>query len=291
MLHTIENENLICTIESKGAEVRSLINKKTGEEYIWQINSSIWASSAPILFPSIGKIKDNKVVYKGKDFAMPKHGIIRHNDLLSFEQNHISKCTFTLTSSEKTLKQYPFKFSFAVNFEITEKRLIMTYNIENRDTASMHFTCGGHTAYACTLNEDITLSDYLIEFPSQEILHSNTIGISGLLTHHKRKIENHQNTLPLSNSLFDEDALVFSNIKYNWIRLRKKNKKKGILVRFPGYPNLALWSKPKANFICIEPWLGLPDFEDESVNITQKSTYTSIKPNTKFSISIETEIE
>ena len=291
MLHTIENNKLICTIESKGAEIRSLKNKETGEEYIWQIDNSIWGSSAPILFPAIGKIKEDKIVFEGKEFTMPKHGIIRNNEDLSFKQNQISKCTFSLTSSEKTQQQYPFKFSFSVEFEIIEQRLIMTYNIENRDAIPMYFTCGGHTAYACPLNEHTSLSDYLIEFPSQETLYSSVIGISGLLTHHKRKIENCDNRLHLSNTLFDEDALIFSNVKYDWIRLRKKNNKKGIIVRFTGYPHLALWSKPYADFICVEPWLGLPDFEDESIDITQKSTYKSIEPGAKFSVAIETEIE
>lgn len=291
MLHTIENNKLICTIESKGAEIRSLKNKETGEEYIWQIDNSIWGSSAPILFPAIGKIKEDKIVFEGKEFTMPKHGIIRNNEDLSFKQNQISKCTFSLTSSEKTQQQYPFKFSFSVEFEIIEQRLIMTYNIENRDAIPMYFTCGGHTAYACPLNEHTSLSDYLIEFPSQETLYSNVIGISGLLTHHKHKIENSDNKLPLSNTLFDKDALIFSNIKYDRIRLRKKNNKKGIIVRFIGYPNLALWSKPYADFICVEPWLGLPDLENESTDITKKSTYRSIEPGAKFSIAIETEIE
>ena len=291
MLHTIENEKLICTIESNGAEIRSLKNKVTGEEYIWQIDKSIWSSSSPVLFPAIGKIKEGKVVFEGKNFAIPKHGIIRNNNLLSFEQDEISKCTFILVSSEKTLKQYPFKFSFSVEYKIIEKRLIMTYKIENRDTVPMHFTCGGHTAYACTLSENIKLSDYVIEFPSQLTLNSNTIGASGLLTHHKRKIESNEKLLTLSDTLFDEDALIFTDIECNWIRLRKKNEKKGIIVRFTDYPHLAFWSKPYADFICIEPWLGLPDFDDESIDITQKSTYKIIEPNTKFSIAIETEIE
>jgi galactose mutarotase-like enzyme len=92
MLHLIENEKLICTIASDGAEIRSLKNKATGEEYIWQMNPSVWGSSSPVLFPAIGKIKEDKVIYKGKDYAMPKHGIIRNNKLLSFQKYSTSKC-------------------------------------------------------------------------------------------------------------------------------------------------------------------------------------------------------
>jgi galactose mutarotase-like enzyme len=291
MLHRIENEKLICTIESNGAEIRSLKNKVTGEEYIWQIDKSIWGSSSPVLFPAIGKIKENKVVFNGKEYAMPKHGIIRNNNLLSFEQHGISRCVFILTNSEKTLKQYPFKFTFSVEFTLIEKRLIMTYKIENRDSVPMQFACGGHTAYACPISESMKLSDYVIEFPTQFALETSTLGASGLLSHRKRKIESNEEVLPLSDTLFNEDALIFPDIDCDWIRLRKKNEKKGIVVRFKDYPHLALWSKPGADYVCIEPWLGLPDLEDESIDITQKPTYKTIEPDTKFSIAIETEIE
>ena len=76
MLYTLENQNFICLIESVGAEVRSLKKKETKEEYIWQINNTIWGSSAPVLFPSIGNIKSNKITYRVEEFAMPKHGIV-----------------------------------------------------------------------------------------------------------------------------------------------------------------------------------------------------------------------
>lgn len=291
MLHTIENEKLICTIESNGAEIRSLKNKATNEEYIWQINDSVWGSSSPVLFPSIGNIKEDKIVFNNKEFKMPKHGIIRNNNHLKFEQQDVSKCSFTLTSSKKTLIQYPFKFSFSVAYTLIENRLMMVYKIVNKDTSPMQFSCGGHSAYACNLNDSTKLSDYVIEFPTQVNLESDTIGASALLSQSMRKIETNTGILPISNTLFDQDALIFSNIEFDWVRLRKKNEQKGIVVRFPNYPHLALWSKPSADFICIEPWLGLPDSENESINLTQKSTYKTIEPNSDFSIAIETEIE
>lgn len=291
MLHTIENDRLICKIESCGAEIRSLKNKVTGEEYIWQINKSVWGSSSPVLFPAIGKIKEDKVVFNGEEYAMPKHGIIRNNDHLSFEQQGASKCTFTLTYSGETLKKYPFKFSFSVAYTLFQMRLIMTYTVENRDSIPMQFACGGHTAYACPINESTQLSDYVIEFPCQLNLIANTLGETGLLSDHTRQIESETGALSLSETLFNEDALVFSNIACDWVRLRKKNANRGIIVRFTDYPHLALWSKPNADYVCIEPWLGLPDREDESTDLVQKTTYKTLNANTKFSIDIETEIE
>lgn len=291
MLHTIENKHLVCSIESNGAEIRSLKHKATGEEYIWQIDNSIWGSSSPVLFPVIGKVKEDKVALNAKDYAMPKHGIIRNNDQLIFEQKKVSRCAFSLISSYSTQKHYPFDFSFSVEYQLIDQRLIMTYHIENRDAIPMPFSCGGHTAYACPLDGNTTLSDYVIEFPTPLNLISSTLGASGLLSHHQREIENENGILPLSDVLFDEDALIFSNVEYDWVRLRKKSQEKGIVVRFTDYPHLALWSKPKADYICIEPWLGLPDHEDESIDLTKKETFKIIQPNDSYSISIETEIE
>lgn len=291
MLYTIENEKLICTIESNGAEIRSLKNKRTGDEYIWQIDDSVWGSSSPVLFPAIGKIKDDKVVFNGKEYAMPKHGIIRNNNQLNFKQHGDSKCAFTLTTSEETLKQYPFNFSFSVEYTLTENRLIMNYRVENRDSVPMQFACGGHTAYSTPLSENRKLSDYVVEFPTKLDLESDRLGRSGLLSHNRSKIQSDGAILPLSDTLFNEDALIFSNIECDWVRLRKRDETKGVVVKFTGYPHLALWSKPSADYICIEPWLGLPDLEDESIDLTKKPTYKTIEPNSEFLIAIETVIE
>lgn len=167
----------------------------------------------------------------------------------------------------------------------------MEYQVENRDAVPMQFACGGHTAYACPLSEHIKLSDYVIEFPSEFALSSSTLGASGLLSPLKRNIESSAGILPLSDTLFNEDALIFADIACNWVRLRKRKEKKGVLVRFKGYPHLALWSKPSADYVCIEPWLGLPDGEGESLELTEKPSYKTMEPGAVFSIAIETEIE
>jgi len=140
MLHTIENDFMTCTIESVGAEIRSLKDKNTGQEYIWQIDKDVWGSSSPVLFPALGKIKTDKIVYNGKDYAMTRHGIIRHNEILAFQQYNISKCSFTLTSSEDTLEKYPYHFLFTVTYELIGKRLVMTYHVENYLHSRIHYS-------------------------------------------------------------------------------------------------------------------------------------------------------
>ncbi len=291
MHYTIKNELLSCSITAKGAEIRSLKNNKTGEEYIWQIDPEVWRSSAPPLFPAIGTIKEGKITYKGAQYPMPKHGIARDNNDFIYKHLSPSSCAFILTDNEATLELYPFKFSFTITYRLENNSLHMTFEVINLDTVPMHFTFGGHTAYACSLSDNKRLSDYVIEFPVAQTLESLTLDNAGLLTPITRKINTQEALLPLSKTLFNDDALIFSNINYDWVRLREKSKPNGIVVQFSGYPNLALWAQPGADYVCIEPWLGLPDTQSESLDITKKSTYTTLKPQEQLTRTITTVIE
>ncbi len=288
MLHYIENEYLICTIESQGAEIRSLKDKQSGKEYIWQIREEVWASSSPVLFPAIGSIKEGKWRYKGVDYAMPKHGIIRHNDDLVFEQTAPEACHFSLAASDKTRMQYPFNFHFKVEYVLEDRKLKMLYHIQNLGEEPMPFICGGHTAYACPLDEETSLSDYVIDFPGKEELLAETLAASGYLDYKQRRFALENGALRLSDQLFDEDALIFVNVGVNRVSLRKAGESKGLEVHFKGYPHLALWSKPGADYVCIEPWLGLPDREDESIEALQKTTMRILEPRGLFTIGVET---
>ena len=51
MLYTIENDFLKVDINDEGAQMMSLVGKKTGFEYRWQGDATFWASRATVLFP------------------------------------------------------------------------------------------------------------------------------------------------------------------------------------------------------------------------------------------------
>ena len=288
MIYKIENNLLICHIDSVGAEVRSLKNKVTGQEYIWPINPNIWASSAPVLFPAIGNIKENYITHNGKKYLLPKHGIVRNNSDLLFQQTNTHSCSFLLTSNKNTLVQYPFHFSFKVIFTLFKNSLRCTYEISNKDTQTMYFACGGHTAYKLDLKSLTQLSDYALKFPKLTQLKILNIGPNGLLTKKTNTIALLNNTLNLSQNLFDHDALVMADIACNYVILQNTKNNTKVTVKFKKFPHLALWAKPGADFICIEPWLGLPDSEDTSPEITKKTNLKSLKPTEKLSVSVKT---
>ena len=288
MIHTIENDFLICEVESTGAEIRSLKNKKTGQEYIWPMNPEIWASSSPVLFPAVGTVRESTVIHKGLPFALPKHGIIRNNSNLEFRQLSKEQVLFSLQNSPQIKQQYPFNFRFEVYYQLIDKRLQMRFVVGNTGMETMHFNAGGHTAYYCPLDSAM-LSDYVIDMPTSQDLKAETIDPETmLLGYEQRPIELNNGSLVLGEDLFKRDALIFADVDFDRVRLRHKDADKGLEVHFRGFPHLALWAKPGADYVCIEPWLGLPDRVDAPLTSSEKTNYQSLSAGQKLELLIET---
>ena len=66
MRYTIENDELRLTVDSRGAEAVSAVNKRTGAEMLWQADPAVWGRHAPILFPYTGKLTGGRLEAKGR---------------------------------------------------------------------------------------------------------------------------------------------------------------------------------------------------------------------------------
>ena len=77
---TIKCGVLTAVIDTHGAELKSVKNEKTGIEYIWIGDPSIWADHAPFLFPVVARQLDDKYVMDGVTRTMPMHGFAKDSD-------------------------------------------------------------------------------------------------------------------------------------------------------------------------------------------------------------------
>lgn len=70
---------------------------------MWQADPEIWGRHAPVLFPVVGRLKDDQYTYDGKIYHMGQHGFARDAQFTVEEQDdkHI---VFLLTSNEDTKK-------------------------------------------------------------------------------------------------------------------------------------------------------------------------------------------
>ncbi|UPM55089.1 aldose 1-epimerase family protein [Gottfriedia acidiceleris] len=253
----IENEFIKITTKSKGAELTGIYTKKDNLNYLWNADPAYWGRHAPVLFPNVGKLIDNKYKVDNKVYELSQHGFARDMDfqLTEMKEDYIN---YELMSSEQTLLKYPFEFSLNINYKIRNNTVFIKYVVTNKDQKSMPFSIGAHPAFNIPLKEDETFKDYYLQFEEEERL--ETIKLEGSYRNGKRELigQNIKN-LPLTRELFKDDALIFEKLKKNELTIRSKNHSNKIKVHFEGFPYVGIWTTQKAPFLCIEPWYGIAD--------------------------------
>jgi galactose mutarotase-like enzyme len=58
-------------------------------------------------------------------------------------------------------------------------------------------------------------------------------------------------------------------------------------MEFEDFPFLGIWTKAKAPFVCLEPWLGLADSVDASGYLLDKEGIQVVMPQHSFSCSYQ----
>ena len=64
------------------------------------------------------------------------------------------------------------------------------------------------------------------------------------------------NVLHLRDELFNDGAIVWDELASRSLTYGAENGGPRLSVRFPDTPHLGVWTKPGADFLCIEPWQG-----------------------------------
>lgn len=267
----IKNKYIIAQISKLGAEIKSMV--VNGEEVLWQGNEA-WARTAPTLFPFTGKFRDGFYTYKDEKYECSPHGFARNTEFTVEEKNKNS-VTLLLVSNEETKAVYPFDFEFRVKFTLFQKSLFVEYFVSNTGSETMYFSLGSHESYAL----ENRVEDYDIIFKKRENLDNLIVGDGGLLTGEKQPVLRFSKILPMHDKQFDYDSLVFKDIVSKSLILRNRTNGKRIKIEYPNCPNLVVWKIPEQNYICIEPWAGLPDFADCNQKIEDRDSIVKLKKN------------
>jgi galactose mutarotase-like enzyme len=279
---TIKNNNITAIITTKGAELVSL--KAKDREYIWEGNPAFWGKHSPVLFPIVGTLKNNEFQYSEENYSLSRHGFARDMDFKIKEQSE-SRVVFSLEGSESTFKSYPFIFELQLIYLLEGNRLTIQYEVFNKDNKELPFSIGAHPAfvlpenfesYSLSFEDDKTLTYFLLE--------------NDLLSDKNEMINLEEHGMPLDYKLFERDALVFKQINSKSITINE-NSKPILKIDFKDFPNLGIWTKPKAPFICIEPWFGYSDTNNNSGNILEKEGIVILGTDKVFKCEFSIEIK
>lgn len=266
----ISNGSVEAVIWTFGAEIKSL--KKDGHEVIWEGDAAVWEGQAPFLFPICGALREGRYVLDNTEYRLAQHGFAK-NMLFDIESKSENSVTFLLRDTPETLECFPNKFECRITYKIIENRLEITYDVTNTDSRTMYFSMGAHEGYACPEG----IEEYSIIFENEEKL--ETVLLDGsYLSHDTEVLAADTHELPLKYEYFDDNSLVFTNLRSKKLSLTNRRSGKSISVDFNGFDYLVLWTMPHAGFICIEPWCGIPDYSDSDYDITRKEGIIKLAP-------------
>jgi galactose mutarotase-like enzyme len=277
----IENEYLRAGIAPIGAELQSLLHKPTNIEHLWNGDPAFWPKYSPVLFPTVGPIKDETYYYQGKTYHLPRHGFAREK-IFASQQISQTEALFTLTQDEETLAAYPFKFLLSLRYKLHEHSLSCTYEVSNPGSGNLVFSVGAHPAFAIPFVKDSSYTDYYLEFNKAEPLERWKLQDGGLIGNHTQPLAINNNRLALSASLFYEDALVLKNMQSNMITLACNKHPHGIRFSFDGFPYFGIWAAKDASFVCLEPWCGIADSFNHNQQFEEKEGIEILTPGGSF---------
>lgn len=275
---TLTSDKLSARLAPLGAELKSLLETATGRELIWPGTPEFWNRSSPVLFPIVGKLKDNTYTYQGKPYQMGQHGFARDMNFDVVEQSE-SSVRFRLEHGPQTLEHYPFAFMLDIEYVLDKACLFVKYTVQNPGREAMYFSLGAHPGFYCKAVTDHTQVKATMRLPlSQELLiyrlRDGLVQIEpteGLISSLEARID-------LTDELIENDAMIFKRSPGPWIDLYVPGRPGRLRLSAKSWPYFGIWSKKGSPFVCLEPWYGLADSVDTSQDLTQKEGIQSLGP-------------
>lgn len=284
----IKNEFLTATIDPKGAELQRLTLNATGHEYIWEADPAHWGKHAPVLFPFIGMLKEGSYTIKGIRYPMDKHGFARDN-VFEMVEGTEGSVTFRLASNDQLLSKFPFDFQLDVSYRFKGQSIVNEYVVRNLSKDPMPFSIGGHPAFRCPQKKGEQRSDYRLVFNKEENIETHLLSEEGFFSGETRHCFAGRE-LAITDSLFDDDALVFTSLNSTNVSL-ESGSKRWLKFHYQGFPYLGIWSMSRTSpFVCIEPWFGMADHKDHDGDIEKKEGVQIIQPGDEFICDFRVEV-
>jgi galactose mutarotase-like enzyme len=259
--HSISASGIVGCVKADGAELCRL-QDGGGRDYLWSAEP-VWPRHAPVLFPIVGRLRDDKLVHDGQRFPMTQHGFARDRRFEWVERG-VDSCRLVLVDDHATRALYPFGFRFEIAYAVAGSTLTVRYVVTNTGDAVLPASMGAHPAFRWPLEPGRAKIDYTLTFEADEPAPLRGV-VDGLLTPADRPSPIVGGRLALNEHLFDADALIVPEPASRSVRFAAADGP-AVTVAWDGFAQLGIWMRPGADFLCIEPWRGMAspaDFDGE----------------------------
>jgi galactose mutarotase-like enzyme len=225
-----------------------------------------WKNHATILFPIVGGLKNKKSLLGDKVISFRgNHGFARHSefDLIATGHEGRSILHYRLKPNQEIRGYYPFDFQLDLIYVLQGNVLTVTFDITNPGSEAIYYQSGWHPGFATPfVKGQGSKADCRLILPAGEITkyHNNE---HCRLTGETSKVKTGKPLAWTEQEL--EATLMFEidNPAQRSVTLEDPASKISVRVDFPEFPHLGFWSEPGFDFICIEPWQGMDDREEQ----------------------------
>lgn len=278
----IAGAGLSAAIDPFGAELTSL-RDAAGRELMTDADPAFWTGHAPVLFPIVGRLNGDMLRVDGTDYAMKQHGFARRM-AFAVTGHDADRATFRLTDNPDTRAAYPFPFVLEIGFAIDGATLTMDVRIANPGAAALPASFGWHPAFAWPLPFGQAKEAHRVTFAADEP-GPLVLLADGLATPEPRPSPLDGRVLHLTDALFERDALIWNPVRSQAVCYGAPEGPV-LDIAFPGTPQLGIWTRPGARFLCIEPWHGLADPQGFGGEFRDKPGVFEIAPGADWHCSL-----
>lgn len=270
----ISNAALTLELATRGGELRS-IRSRNGDEWLWQGNPTWWSGRSPLLFPVVGKNPGDQVSIAGTHYPMPAHGVARISEFRLAETT-AGSARFVLEATDETRQSYPFEFRLDVTYTLDDHTIRIEAKVQNRDPLPMPMQFGFHPGFAWPLPGSegqphaVTLANH-----GEPALYRLDAGKQLRHTPHPSPFKA-GHLLP-HPSQYEDDAMIFVEGAGNHVAFFADGGAR-IDMRTENLPNFALWQKPGAPYLCLEPWHGTAPWSDQGDALEQRNGALELPP-------------
>ncbi|MEC8041132.1 MAG: aldose 1-epimerase family protein [Pseudomonadota bacterium] len=285
-LTRIGNEHLSVGVSPLGAETQYL-RDTNGRDWLWNGDADWWTGRSPLLFPIVGGAPKDQIAVGDFTATMAKHGFARQSHFTLVEASD-TQCTHQLTDSDETRAIYPFAFALRLTHQVAGHALTVTAEVENRSDSDMPFGFGFHPAFRWPLPGSSGAHQVVLDNGAEPPLYR--LNNDGLLVDTPLPSPFEAGNLTLEPGLFDADAMIFPTGAGTGLTLQSGS---GPKLRFTwdGLPNLALWQKPRAPYICLEPWHGTAATSTSGPQLTDRPHGVLLPAGQSHSFAFTVDIE
>lgn len=274
-MNNLNNGLLNLDLTNKGGEMASLIYKDM--DILYKGDGPYWSGKNPTLFPFISSPNEKKYIYEGVTYPCKNHGLIRYSTLETIVDDG-KQVTMRLLANEETLKEYPFNFEYKITYRLDNTKVLINYEITNKDDKTMPFTFGLHPGF---IVRDFSMMELIFEDDDTATLFNQKDRSTSVV-----KLNRYTNFL---QDLANLDTVIFENLKSDYVTL--KMPEYSIKLEMSKFKYLALWTAdPKANYICIEPWLSINNIKPSNNPFNPNFELEYLKLGEKFNIDYSFEI-